>query len=121
MTEEEIEKKWENTVWDTDIYLDDIDKLDEKKHKCGSAKSCEYGDMCKPKYDIGGCSHYREKRPQTNEEWLKSCNTEQLAKWIAKCIKDTIILTNGNRKYTENITSEKWWAEWLKQPHTPKE
>lgn len=83
MTEAEIEKKWENTPWDTDIYLDDIDK-----------------------------------RPQTNEEWIKSATTEELAEWIAKCIKDTIIFTNGNRKYTDNIVSIKWWVEWLKQPHT---
>ena len=103
MTEEEIEKKWENTPWDTDIYLDDIDKLNEKKHKCGSAKSCEYGDMCKPKYDIGGCSHYREKRPQTNEEYIKSLDTKQLAKFLADKFNEVVI------------------AEWLKQPHTPKE
>lgn len=117
MTEAEIEKKWENTPWDTDIYLDDIDKLDEKKYKCGSAKTCEYGDMCKPKYDIGGCSHYTEKRPQTNEEWRRTCSTEEFAKWIANSIKVTIKLTHGNREYTENITSEKWWEGWLKQPH----
>lgn len=28
MTETELEKKWENTVWDTDIYLNDIDGED---------------------------------------------------------------------------------------------
>lgn len=54
----------------------------------------------------------------TNEEHLKSLDTEQFAEWIAKCIKDTINLTNGNRKYTDNIVSTKWWVEWLKQPHT---
>ena len=59
--------------------------------------------------------------PMTNEEWLKSLDTEQFAEWIAKCMKDTIILTRGNRKYTDNIVSAKWWVEWLKQPHTVKE
>lgn len=54
---------------------------------------------------------------QTNEEYLKSLDTEQFAEWIAKCIKDTIILTHGNRKYTDNIVSTKWWTGWLKQPH----
>jgi hypothetical protein len=54
-------------------------------------------------------------KPMTNEEYLHLLNTEQLAEWIAKCIKDTIILTHGNRKYTDNIVSTKWWAEWLKQ------
>lgn len=103
--------KWENTVWDTDIYLDDIDKLDEKKHKCGSAKSCEYGDMCKPSYGIGGCSHYKEKRPQTNEEWLRTCSAEELAEFI---------------RQQRDDWSDGWYSdchrfgeivEWLKQPH----
>ena len=25
MTEAELGKKWENAVWDTDVYLDDLD------------------------------------------------------------------------------------------------
>ena len=74
------EDRWENTVWDTDIYLDDIDKLDEKKHKCGSAKSCEYGDMCKPKYDIGGCSHFKQKKPPAH--WIEENTRPKSFKWI---------------------------------------
>ena len=53
----------------------------------------------------------------TEQEWLQTADTEQLAEWIAKNIKDTINLTHGNREYTENITSKKWWVMWLKQPH----
>lgn len=53
----------------------------------------------------------------TNEDFLRTATRQQLAEWIAKCIKDTIILTHGNRKYTDNIVSTKWWEEWLKQPH----
>ena len=105
--------RWENTVWDTDIYLDDIDKLDEKKYKCGSAKTCEYGDMCKPKYDIGGCSHYTEKRPQTNEEWLRSCTTEELAEFIRKQRDDWSDGWYSDWHSVDEI------IEWLKQPHTP--
>ena len=48
------------------------------EYKCGSAESCKYGDMCKPNFNIGACSHYKAEEPQTNEEWLRSCNMERL-------------------------------------------
>ena len=79
------------------------------EYKC----SLSHIDIC----TLGSpCPHQRS-TPMTNEEYFKFCTTEEFAKWIANNIKDTIILTHGNREYTENITSEKWWVEWLKQPH----
>lgn len=49
----------------------------------------------------------------TNEEWLHSLNTEQLADVIA----DFYLLgyTHGHNKM--DITSRTKWSEWLKQPH----
>jgi hypothetical protein len=76
------------------------------EYKCGSAKQCQFGDMCKPEYDVGGCSHYKEKRPQTNEEWIHQCNTEQLAEEIYECV-----MTHPWHISKEVI------LEWLKQPH----
>jgi NAD-dependent DNA ligase len=49
------------------------------EYKCGSAKSCKYGDMCKPNFNIDVCSRYKAEEPQTHEEWLRQCTTEQLA------------------------------------------
>ena len=54
-----------------------------------------------------------DSEPQTNEEWLRSATTEQLAEWI----------------YQERWTHSDGWyelcghtvkevVEWLKQPHT---
>ena len=45
---------------------------------------------------------------QTNEEWLKSLNTKELAKWIRR-------KTHGNDKYNEEV--ELAWEGWLKAKH----
>ena len=57
------------------------------------------------------------KLPKSNIEWMREASWEELAEWIAKNIRDTIKLTNGNTEYTELITSAEWWYRWLKQPH----
>ena len=68
--------------------------------------------------------------PQTNEEYLKSLDTEQLAEYLAynfdlcgagchHCFLAKTCLTkakNGNP-----LTQEQMIVEWLKQPHTEKE
>lgn len=91
------------------------------EHKCGSAKSCEYGDMCKPKYDIGGCSHYKEKRPQTNEEYIKSLDTKQLAEWLRGVYWHCHEIDCEHCNYPWRCMEKGDIVEWLKQPHTPKE
>ena len=52
------------------------------EYKCGSAKSCKYGDMCKPNFNIGACSHYKAEEPMTNEEWFCQLPTKEKAKWL---------------------------------------
>lgn len=64
----------------------------------------------------GVCPNYEycksKEKPITNEEWLRSCNTEQLAEWI----------------FNDRVEQSDWWyeqqghtkaevIEWLKQPH----
>ena len=87
------------------------------EYKCGSAKSCKYGDMCKPNFNIGACSHYKAEEPQTNEEWIHTLNTEQLAEVLFSWYK------LGRRDVINNHTEVKkdWLIERLKQPHTNKE
>ena len=52
------------------------------------------------------CDEY--KKVLTNEEWLKSLNTQELAKWIRR-------KTHGNDEYNEEV--ELAWEEWLKEVH----
>lgn len=57
----------------------------------------------------------RNSKPMTNEEWIKSANTEQLAEILV------FMAENKNETKTvhkENVGKCVWW---LKQPHTPKE
>ena len=76
-------------------------------------------DNCSPRLS---CSVYRNGdtrtecefyQPMTEQEYLQSCNTEQLADVIA----DFYLLgyTHGHNKM--DITSRTKWSEWLKQPH----
>ena len=74
----------------------------------------------------GFCSNYEPKeqieKPMTNEEWLRSCNTEQLAEWIADKINDTVYSMSIDAWAGDVDRDEYWqrkseWVEWLKQPH----
>ena len=92
-----------------DFYLDDVGVWRLKKEKLA--------ELEKPK-------------PMTNEEYLKSCTTEQLAEFVIKAMLfyDNAGITmleaiknavedneNLSGYFIENV------VEWLKQPHTPKE
>lgn len=103
----------------TEKHKEKCDKISTNVNKWGRKNICDVDGIDDDITDLIELLEDTISRIEglTNEEWLRSCTTEQLAKWIAKCIKDTINLTNGNRKYTDNIVSEKWWVEWLKQPH----
>ena len=87
-------------------------------YKCGSAESCQFGEMCKPKYDIGGCSHFKQKKPQTNEEWRKTCSAEEFAEWIATQCGNAVMESTYD---VSQLRKKRYWVEWLKQPHTTKE
>ena len=52
----------------------------------------------------------------TNEEYLKSCTTEQLAEWIAH--QSLIALLENQNNHSLRMTYPAYWVEWLKQPHT---
>ena len=66
----------------------------------------------------------RNSKPMTNEEWIKSANTEQLAKVLLSfcqypCEICKIECDDGNAcTYNKALNTI---VEWLKQPHTPKE
>ena len=53
--------------------------------------------------------------PMTNEEWLHTLNTEQLAEWIAKIVDCDCCPVK--RKFCDDNPCKIRFAEWLKQPH----
>lgn len=82
---------------------------------------------------VDNCNRYLPKdKPivQTNEEYLKSCDTEQLAEWFINSGFLTCTLRDcEDCKYydknnddcidgSEAINDKQMWVEWLKQPHT---
>ncbi len=88
------------------------------KHCDGTGKSNMYkdGDFVDCMY-CGGTGEMEV--IQTEEEWLKSLNTKQLAKWITYQIyyATTCDVYSQNRK-NWNVNE---WENWLKQPHSEKE
>ena len=64
----------------------------------------------------------------TNEEWLHSLNTEQLAEYLADKFNEVVdFVLHEVDENAEDIEPDDYWyrqdviVEWLKQPHTPKE
>ena len=80
---------------------------------------CKHADGCPAKAEHGGalrCSAYKPQE-QTNEEWLRSCTTEQLAdafydfRYI-NATKQQQLWMSANEEFVKNGI-----VEWLKQPH----
>ena len=60
----------------------------------------------------GFCTRYEpvEQKPQTNEEWRRTCSTEEFAKWL----EDKMTWAAQE----QGTFTAKGWEMWLKQPHT---
>ena len=58
------------------------------------------------------------KREHTNEEWIHTLNTEQLARWIVKIV-DCDYCPVKQTKCKNNVPCIAQIEKWLKQPHTP--
>lgn len=56
---------------------------------------------------------------QTNEKYLKSCTTEQLAEWLNK--HSEFIYSCGKNHFPPKIMNKNEWKMWLKQLHTNEE
>ena len=90
---------------------------------CKRVDECENGKLCTMlRHDVGenvkllGCSYFEPKKPMTNEEYLKTCTTEQLAEWIASVVQKAISIKESNGIVM--LESAIWWDEWLKQLHS---
>ena len=85
-------------------------------------------DGCLHKYN---CADYGEKlihceyfEPTTEQEYLQTCNTEQLAEYLADVcygLLDDVWGNDGDTSCDYRETEKNYWVMWLKQPHTPKE
>jgi hypothetical protein len=85
-------------------------------------KTC--GTICPFDDEHEKCDNYK---PMTNENWLRSCDTEQLAEFLAGIINTNpcgYLLDcnecglNDKCREDDYPTSKEAWCEWLKQPHT---
>ena len=75
---------------------------------------------------LGDCVGYEKVKPheQTNEEWLRSCTTEQLAEFLAdKCNEAVDWILYEVDEHAGNIEPDDYWyrkdafVEWLKEVH----
>ena len=53
----------------------------------------------------------------TEQEYIQTCNTEQLAEWIAKIVDCDCCPVK--RKFCDDNPCKIRFAEWLKKPHKP--
>ena len=86
---------------------------------CKKETECVHGIGCflKDDWDVARCSAFKRKpQEMTNEQWLHSLNTEQLAKWLSNHVK--FVYDCGLREVLPKTMYEEDWEWWLKQPHT---
>ena len=86
--------------------------------KCDNVFAC---NVLRPEVELLGCSFYKPKKPMTNEEYLKSCDTEQLAKEIygfVWCCNELWQQLCCNGDGTDEESDLRIVRKWLKQPHS---
>lgn len=94
--------------------LADVGKeLDDGKYKMVQCSKC------KNAYYVLNKEKMNKPKPMTNEEYLKSCNTEQLAEHLLNVWMDGAFNVNAEFGLNEaQIEKHKGYiVEWLKQPH----
>lgn len=84
---------------------------------CKRSEQCDHADICRfaqsDDYNLLGGSCFEPKDPQTNEEWMRSASTEELAGAIYEWY--SLGYTRGkNGKKLNPITEV---VEWLKEIH----
>ena len=88
---------------------------------CKRSEQCDHADICRfaksDDYHLLGGSCFEPKDPQTNEEYLRTVNVDDMATMIA-----TKLLELARNEYGMcDVVDRKIVLEWLKQPHTIKE
>ena len=90
--------------------LADVGKeLDDGKYKMVQCSKC------KNAYYVVNKEKMSKPKQMTNEEYIHSLNTEQLAKWLSNHVK--FVYDCGLREVLPKTMYEEDWEWWLKQPH----
>ena len=63
--------------------------------------------------------------PMTNEEWRRTCSTEEFAEWLGDKLDYCQIMwywacdkCTWSKKHESCMNDKEKWLEWLKQPHS---
>ena len=76
----------------------------------------------KTKCYVNYCEKFKKNKNKTNEDYMQSCNTEQLAEVINKIIEQCFLCgVNENNSKKCIFGSCSRVIEWLKQPHNREE
>lgn len=85
----------------------------------GEKTKCEYCDGTNAGCNLVGRFEC-PKTPKTEQEYIQTCNTEQLADFIADVcyeLLDDVWSNDGDTSCDYRETEKNYWVEWLKQPH----
>ena len=82
--------------------------------KCGGSGKI-FCSMCK------GTGLYHEDDLMTEQEYIQTCNTEQLAEWLQEHMDCASCGCNKDLCYQGYDCCKLAFVAWLKQPHTTKE
>ena len=89
--------------------LADVGKeLDDGKYKMVQCSKC------KNAYYVVNKEKMNKQKPQTNEEWIKQANTEQLADWLARITNAGYLLALRMKYHCDDVDAVR---EWLKEKH----
>ena len=88
---------------------------------CMKQMLCKHGMGCPIAngYDITRCTGFKPQE-QTNEEFPRSCSTEELAGFIADVcyeLQDDIWTNSEDTSCDYYQTDKTYWVEWLKEKH----
>ena len=84
-------------------------------HKYNEEHDIEYLVYCEKKCEYCNGTGEVNEPLQTNEEWLRTCSTEELAEWIVHIADQCTISHECN--LCESWCDEKKVMEWLKEKH----
>ena len=92
--------------------------------KCPTCESCEYAQYCGATEIMRKCERHNKKVEQTNEEWLHTLNTEQLAGFLADKCNEVVetVLSDASCDIGDIDNDDYWYrqadfVEWLKEKH----
>lgn len=100
-------------------YATDED-IKEYPHRCPNCNGKGFYSVDWQKFRCDVCKG-SGKKPMTEQEYIQTCTTEQLADELADVcygLLDDVWGNDGDTSCDYRETEKNYWVEWLKQPHT---